>query len=65
MTQWAEFRLIVGSNKSNKIMALYKNSNTSYTISSNLTYSDINVLASRSVHKEVDEGYDQFKVILE
>ena len=62
---WAEFRLIVGSNKSNKIMALYENSDTSYTISSNLAYSDINVLAYRSVHKEVDEGYDQFKVILE
>ena len=64
MTQWAEFRLIVGSNKSNKIMALYENSN-SYTISSISVHSDINVLASRSVHKEVDEGYDQFKVILE
>ena len=37
-------------------MALYENSNTSYTISSFLAHSDINVLASRSVHKEVDEG---------
>ena len=36
-------------------MALYENSN-SYTISSISVHSDINVLASRSVHKEVDEG---------
>ena len=34
-------------------MAFYANS---YTISSILAHSDINVQASRSVHEEVDEG---------